>query len=61
MIKQTYKSKNRNKTREKQALLVEQAKTETLVQTVLNASQASLAAAEKGLPIAWFTSFFGKT
>jgi hypothetical protein len=44
MIKQTYKSKNRNKTTEKQALLSVQAKTETLVETVLSASQASLAA-----------------
>jgi len=45
MIKQTYKSKSRNKNTEKQALLAEQAKTETLVQTVLNASEVSLAAA----------------
>jgi hypothetical protein len=44
MIKQTYKSKNRNKTTEKQALLSVQAKTETLVETVLSASRASLAA-----------------
>jgi hypothetical protein len=45
MIKQTYKSKNRNKTTEKQALLSVQAKTETLVETVLSASKVSLAAA----------------
>jgi len=45
MIKQTYKSKSRNKNTEKQALLAEQAKTETLVQTVLNASEVSLTAA----------------
>jgi transposase len=45
MIKQTYKSKNRNKTTEKQALLAEQAKTETLVQAVLSASKVALAAA----------------
>ena len=44
MIKLTYKSKNRNKTTEKQALPFVQPKTETLVETVLSASQASLAA-----------------
>jgi hypothetical protein len=46
MIKQTYKNKNRNKTTEKQALLAEQAKTETPVQTVSGVSslRAGLAA-----------------
>ena len=44
MIKQTYKSKNRNKTTEKQALPSVQPETETLVETVLSASQVSLAA-----------------
>ena len=44
MIKLTYKSKSRNKTTEKQALLAAQPKTETLVETVLSASQVSLAA-----------------
>ena len=41
MIKLTYKSKNRNKTTEKQALLSVRAKTETLVETVLSASKVS--------------------
>ena len=45
MIKQTYKSKSRNQNTEKQALLAEQAKTETLVQTVLSASEVPPAAA----------------
>ena len=45
MIKQTYKSKNRNKTTEEQALLSVQAETETLVETVLSASKVPLAAA----------------
>jgi len=44
MIKQTYKSKNGIKTTEKQALPFVQPKTETLVETVLSASQVSLAA-----------------
>jgi hypothetical protein len=44
MIKLTYKSKSRNKTTEKHALLAEQAKTETLVEAVLSASKVSVAA-----------------
>src|ERR1035438_5644444 len=44
MIKQTYKSKNRIKTTEKRASLSTQPETETLVETVLSASQVSLAA-----------------
>jgi transposase len=44
MIKLTYKNKNRIKTTEKQASPSAQAETETLVETVLSASQASLAA-----------------
>jgi len=44
MIKLTYKSNNRNKTTEKQALPSVQPETETLVQAVLSASQVSLAA-----------------
>ena len=39
MIKLTYKSKNKNKTTEKQAMLSVRAKTETLVETVLSASK----------------------
>jgi len=49
MIKLTYKSKNRTKTTEKQALPFAQPKTETLVETVLSASQASLAAGASAL------------
>jgi transposase len=45
MIKLTYKSKSRNKTTEKHALLAEQARTETLVEAVLSTSKVSLAAA----------------
>jgi transposase len=44
MIKLTYKSKHRNRTAEKQATSSAQPKTETLVETVLSASQVSLAA-----------------
>src|ERR1039458_7082979 len=44
MIKQTYKSKSRIKTTERQASLSTQPETETLVETVLSASQVSLAA-----------------
>src|ERR1039457_753456 len=44
MIKQTYKSKNRIKTTEKRASLSTQPETEALVETVLSASQVSLAA-----------------
>jgi transposase len=44
MIKLTYKSKHRNRTAEKQASSAAQLKTETLVETVLSASQVSLAA-----------------
>ena len=44
MIKLTYKSKNRNKTTEKQALPFVQPETETLVEAVLSASQVSRAA-----------------
>src|ERR1039458_7218361 len=44
MIKLTYKSKHRNRTAEKQASAAAQLKTETLVETVLSASQVSLAA-----------------
>jgi transposase len=44
MIKLTYKSKHRNRTAEKQASSAAQPKTETLVETVLSASQVSLAA-----------------
>ena len=44
MIKLTYKSKHRNRTAEKQASPSAQPKTETLVETVLSASQVSLAA-----------------
>jgi transposase len=44
MIKLTYKNKNRIKTTEKQASPSAQPETETLVETVLSASQASLAA-----------------
>jgi hypothetical protein len=44
MIKQTYNSKGRIKTTEKQTSLSDQPKTETLVEAVLSASQVSLAA-----------------
>src|SRR5664280_1184058 len=44
MIKLTYKSKHRNRTAEKQASPSAQPKIETLVETVLSASQVSLAA-----------------
>jgi hypothetical protein len=44
MIKLTYKSKSRIKTTEKRASLSTQPETETLVETVLSASQVSLAA-----------------
>jgi transposase len=44
MIKLTYKSKHRNRTAEKQASPSAQPKTERLVETVLSASQVSLAA-----------------
>ena len=44
MIKQTYKSKSRIKATEKQPSLSTQPETETLVETVLSASQVSLAA-----------------
>jgi transposase len=44
MIKQTYKSKSRNKTAEKQASPSVKPETETPVETVLSASQVSLAA-----------------
>ena len=44
MIKLTYKSKHRNRTAEKQASPSAQPKTEALVETVLSASQVSLAA-----------------
>ena len=44
MIKLTYNSKSRNKTTETQASPSAQSKTETLVETVLSASQVSLAA-----------------
>ncbi|MEI7939552.1 MAG: hypothetical protein WCK27_22950 [Verrucomicrobiota bacterium] len=44
MIKQTYKRNNRNQTTEQQALPSVQPETETLVQAVLGASQASLVA-----------------
>jgi transposase len=44
MIKQTYKSKSRNKTAEKQVSSSAQPATETLVETVLSASKVSVAA-----------------
>jgi hypothetical protein len=47
MIKLTYKSKNRNKTTEKQALLSVRAKTETLVETVTPLRSAALTAHRK--------------
>src|ERR1039458_5526383 len=43
MIKLTYKSKSKIKTTEEQALPAAQPETETLVETVLSASQVSLA------------------